>query len=95
VAAGHSPQLRLLARDCRTWTGISLSREGNPLRLERIPMDLLILLVQQSPRLVQRSEIIERLWGKDVYLDTDNNIKWDRLRSPAAFRKLLMQVGLI
>jgi Tol biopolymer transport system component/DNA-binding winged helix-turn-helix (wHTH) protein len=47
---------------------------GKPVRLERIPMDLLILLVRQNGRLVGREEIIERLWGKDVHFDTDNGI---------------------
>jgi TolB-like protein/DNA-binding winged helix-turn-helix (wHTH) protein/Tfp pilus assembly protein PilF len=42
--------------------------------MERIPMDLLILLVREGGRLVGRQEIIERLWGKDVHFDTDNSI---------------------
>jgi DNA-binding response OmpR family regulator len=45
------------------------------MRLERIPMDLLLLLVREGCRLVGREEIIERLWGKNVRLDTDNSIK--------------------
>jgi TolB-like protein/Tfp pilus assembly protein PilF len=51
-----------------------LRRSGRVLRLERIPMDLLALLVQQQGRLVTRDQIIERIWGKDVFLDTDNSI---------------------
>lgn len=51
-----------------------LTCAGEPVRLERIPMDLLILLVKQSGRLVSREEIIAQLWGKDIYLDTDNSI---------------------
>lgn len=51
-----------------------LTRSGEPIRLERIPMDLLILLVRERGRLVQRDEIIERLWGKGVFFDTDNSI---------------------
>src|SRR3984893_18853311 len=42
--------------------------------MERIPMDLLILLVREKGRLISREEIIERLWGKGVYFDTDNSI---------------------
>lgn len=41
-----------------------LTCAGKPIRLERIPMDLLILLVREGGRLVRREEIIERLWGK-------------------------------
>ena len=44
-----------------------LTRAGSPVRLERIPMDLLIMLVGEGGRLVGREEIIERLWGKDVW----------------------------
>ena len=51
-----------------------LTRDGAPVRLERIPMDLLILLVRGEGKLIGREEIIERLWGKDVYFDTDNSI---------------------
>src|SRR5438445_9695013 len=51
-----------------------LTRSGKPVRMERIPMDLLILLVREGGRLVGREEIIERLWGKDVHFDTDNCI---------------------
>lgn len=51
-----------------------LSYDGKPVPLERIPMDLLILLVREGGRLVSRDEIIERLWGKDIFFDTDNSI---------------------
>src|SRR5260370_1130330 len=51
-----------------------LTRAGKPVRMERIPMDLLILLVRENGRLIGRKEIIERLWGKDVYFATDNSI---------------------
>jgi len=55
-------------------SGYELTRAGKPVRMERIPMDLLILLVREKGRLVSREEIIERLWGKGVYFDTDNSI---------------------
>jgi TolB-like protein/Flp pilus assembly protein TadD len=51
-----------------------LTRAGKAVHVERIPMDLLILLVRENGRLVSREEIIERLWGKNVYFDTDNSI---------------------
>jgi DNA-binding winged helix-turn-helix (wHTH) protein/Tol biopolymer transport system component len=51
-----------------------LTRAGEAVHMERIPMDLLMLLVRAGERLVSREEIIERLWGKDVYFDTDNSI---------------------
>lgn len=54
---------------------------GRIVKLERIPMELLILLIEQRGQLVTRSQIIERIWGKDVFLDTDNSIN-------AAIRKI-------
>ena len=44
------------------------------LRLEKLPMELLILLVQRRGELVSRDEIAERLWGKDVFVDVDHSI---------------------
>ncbi|HTR65459.1 MAG TPA: winged helix-turn-helix domain-containing protein [Terriglobales bacterium] len=44
------------------------------LKLERIPTQLLILLLEKKGQVVSRGEIIERLWGKDVFLDTDHGI---------------------
>ena len=49
-------------------------RSGRPLKLERIPMEILFLLAVRPGQLVTREEIIEKLWGKDVFLDTDNAI---------------------
>jgi TolB-like protein/DNA-binding winged helix-turn-helix (wHTH) protein/Flp pilus assembly protein TadD len=51
-----------------------LQRGVRVLRLEKIPMDLLILLVQRRGELVSREEIAGSLWGKDVFLDVDHSI---------------------
>ncbi|HEU5450341.1 MAG TPA: tetratricopeptide repeat protein [Terriglobales bacterium] len=51
-----------------------LQRAERALRLERIPMELLLLLVQRRGELVSREEIAEHLWGKDVYLDFEHGI---------------------
>ena len=51
-----------------------LRRNGRPLKLERIPLELLILLVEQDGKVVARQEIIDRLWGKDVFVDTEHGI---------------------
>ena len=58
-----------------------LRRSGRPLKLERIPMELLILLIERRGELVTREQIIERIWGKDVFLDTESGIN-------AAIRKI-------
>jgi eukaryotic-like serine/threonine-protein kinase len=51
-----------------------LRRSGRTLKLERIPMEVLFLLIEQPGELVTREAIIEKLWGKNVLLDTDNAI---------------------
>jgi TolB-like protein/DNA-binding winged helix-turn-helix (wHTH) protein/Tfp pilus assembly protein PilF len=51
-----------------------LRRSGRPLRLERIPMELLILLLQNPGKLVRRQTIEQRLWGEDSFLETEHSI---------------------
>lgn len=51
-----------------------LRRAERVLRLEKRPMELLILLVQRQGELVSREEIAGCLWGKDVFLDVDHSI---------------------
>ena len=51
-----------------------LRRSGRVLKLERIPAEILLLLVERRGELVTRDEIAERIWGKEVFLDTDNSI---------------------
>ena len=51
-----------------------LRRAGRPVKMERIPMDLLCLLVRNPGQLLSREAIIEKLWGREVFLDTDNSI---------------------
>jgi TolB-like protein/DNA-binding winged helix-turn-helix (wHTH) protein len=59
------------ALDCNRY---ELLRAGRPIKLEKIPMELLILLASSGGRLVTRQEIIERLRGKDVFVDTEHGI---------------------
>jgi hypothetical protein len=51
-----------------------IRRVGSLVKLERIPMKLLCLLVVRHGEVLTRPEIIETLWGKDIYKDTDNGI---------------------
>jgi len=51
-----------------------LRHSGRQLKLERIPMEVLLFLIEHNDRLVSREEIVERIWGKGVFLDTDNAI---------------------
>ena len=51
-----------------------LRRAGRVLRLERIPLEILLLLVEQRGQIIAREQIVERVWGKGAFLDTDNSI---------------------
>jgi len=55
-------------------TGFELRRHGRPVHLGRQPMDVLLLLVARRGQLVSRAEIIDRLWGKDVFVDVDTGV---------------------
>ena len=52
-----------------------LRRRDRVLKLERIPLEILILLVERRGEVVSREEIVARVWGSDVFLDTDNSIR--------------------
>ena len=58
-----------------------LRRCGQVVHLERIPLDLLFLLAEKPGQLVTREEILERVWGKGVFLEGDASIN-------AAIRKI-------
>ena len=53
-------------------TNFQLRCSGRAVHLQKIPLDLLLLLVERSGQLVTREEIVERIWGKDVFLDVDS-----------------------
>jgi len=51
-----------------------LRRDDRAVKLERIPMEILLFLLERRMELVTREQIAERVWGKGVFLDTDNSI---------------------
>src|SRR5580692_333542 len=63
-----------------------LRRSGQDVKLERIPLELLLLLADRAGDVVTREEIAERLWGKGVQLDTENAIN-------TAIRKIRLALG--
>ena len=54
--------------------GYELRGKGRPIRLERQPMDLLIMLVERRGQLVSSRDIVDRLWGKDVFVDVETGV---------------------
>jgi DNA-binding winged helix-turn-helix (wHTH) protein len=60
-----------------------LSRCGQPVRLEGLPLQLLMFLVENQGQLVTRERIADTLWGKDVFVDVEQGIN-------TAIRKIRM-----
>ena len=63
-----------------------LLRSGSELKLERIPMELLIMLASRPGELIRREEIIQELWGDEINVDTENAIN-------TAVRKIRQALG--
>jgi DNA-binding winged helix-turn-helix (wHTH) protein len=48
--------------------------ETRPIKLERIPLELLFLLLENRGKLVSRTQIAAKLWGDDLFLDIERSI---------------------
>jgi len=59
---------------------------GRVIKLEKIPMELLILLAKGEGRLVTREEIEAKLWGNGVFVDAEHGIN-------TAIRKVRQALG--
>lgn len=66
VKFGEDLELNLKAYELR--------RSGQSVKLEPTPFGILTLLIERRGELVTRQDIVERIWGKGVFLDTDNSI---------------------
>lgn len=64
----------------------ALRRAGQRIKLERIPMEVLVLLVQKAGILVDRTEIQAALWGATVFVERDAAIN-------TAMRKIRRALG--
>jgi DNA-binding winged helix-turn-helix (wHTH) protein len=51
-----------------------LCRAGRPLKLEGLPLQLLMFLIDKQGQLVTREQIADQLWGKDVFVDVEQGI---------------------
>ena len=60
-----------------------LMRSGCPLKLEGLPLQLLMLLIEKQGQVVTRERIADALWGKDVFVDVEQGIN-------TAIRKIRM-----
>ncbi len=51
-----------------------LCRGGSPVRLESLPLQLLMFLLEKRGQLVTREQISSELWSKDVFVDVEQGI---------------------
>jgi len=63
-----------------------LCRLGKPIRLEGLPLQLIMFLVEQRGQLVTREQISGELWSKDVFVDVEQGIN-------TAIRKIRRALG--
>ena len=63
-----------------------LRRNGQIVHLERIPLELLNLMTERSGQIVTREEILEHVWGKGVFVDTDSSINTAVRKDPSRAR---------
>jgi DNA-binding winged helix-turn-helix (wHTH) protein len=63
-----------------------LRSDGRTVKLERIPLELLFLLLERCGKLVEREEIIARLWRDSSFMDTERSIN-------TAIRKIRKALG--
>ncbi len=63
-----------------------LCRGGSPVRLEGLPLQLLMFLLENRGQLVTREQISSQLWSEDVFVDVDQGIN-------TAVRKIRQALG--
>ena len=56
------------------YSRFQLFRRGIPVRLEGLPLQLLMFLVEKRGQLVTRDEIASALWSKDVFVEVEQGI---------------------
>lgn len=69
------PERPIRLGDCELNAAAFEVRRGRrTIKLERIPLQVLLILIEERGTLVTRETIAERVWGKDVFVDVDNGI---------------------
>ncbi len=56
------------------YSRFQLCRSGSPVRLEGLPLQLLMFIVEKRGQLVTREQIASELWSKDVFVDVEQGI---------------------
>ena len=51
-----------------------LCRDGQPVKLDRTPLELLLYLAEHAGQLVTRDEAVEHVWGKGVFIEAESSL---------------------
>jgi DNA-binding response OmpR family regulator len=76
---------------------VSLTVDGEPVRLTRREFELLRFLVENRNRVISRDRLLERVWGYDQFIETRSvDVHVGRLRAKlgTAGRQIETVVGL-
>src|SRR5580692_11153457 len=69
------PENTIRFGDCElNASAFELRRGRRVVKLERIPLQVLLVLIQERGKVVTREAIADQIWGKDVFVDVDNGI---------------------
>ena len=55
-------------------SAFELRRGRRTVKLERIPLQVLLMLIDQHGKVISREAIADQIWGKGVFVDVDNGI---------------------
>ena len=69
------PESSIRFLDCElNVAAFELRRGRRTIKLERIPLQVLLMLIQEHAKVVTREAIANQIWGKGVFVDVDNGI---------------------
>ena len=55
-------------------------------------LEIVLMLLERRGEIVRRNEIVARVWGNDVFLDTDNSIRGAPDGGIASSRRLFLRL---
>ena len=69
------PEKSIHFADCElNASAFELRRGRRTVKLERIPLQVLLILIEKHGQVITREAIADQIWGRDVLVDVDNGI---------------------
>ena len=73
-SAGKADSYRFGAFEVRSRAGLLL-RDGTRVRIQDLPLRLLLVLIEHPGEVVSRDQLRERLWGKRTFVEFDSGLR--------------------